>query len=100
LWMAKKWWLLVCGLIRDVITLYQNQQHDTEITQRLGIRLLYGNDVRNEFKCGRRIFTGFNTVRIEFSDGWSERDNGYSGEKDSAPPSKLSVQRNSYFTWR
>jgi hypothetical protein len=100
LWMAKKWWLLSCGLIRDVTTLYQNQQHDTEITQSLGIRLLYGNDVRNEFKCGRRIFTGFNTVRIEFSDGWYERDNGYSGEKDSAPPSKSSAQRNSYFTWR
>ena len=44
------------------------------------------------------IFTGFNTVRIEFSDGWSERDNGYSGEKDSAPLSESSVQCNGYFT--
>lgn len=56
------------------------------------------NDVSNDLKCGRRIFTVFNTVRIEFSDGWYERDNGYSGEKDSAPLSKSSVQCNGYFT--
>ena len=79
-------------IVQERNSLHQNQTHDMEVTQHWGIRRLYGNDVSNDLKCGWRIFTGFNTVKTEFSDGWPERDNGYSGEKDSAALSKSSVQ--------
>ena len=86
------------GLVWGVTTLYQNKKYDVDVTGHLGIRRLYGNDVSNDLKCGRTIYTGFNAVRIEFSDEWSERDNGYSGEKCSASLSKSPVQCNGYFT--